>query len=49
MPHAPLGTAGLAEALAGALTAKTDSCFSSSTLAHFGQIGDWPSRVRYSN
>ena len=48
MPHAPLGAAARDDPLAGAFTANTDSCFSSSTLAHFGQLGDRPSRVRYS-
>ena len=31
------------------VTAKTDSCLSSSALAQEGQLGDCPARVRYSN
>ena len=46
-PHGPEARTGVdADALA--LTAKTDSCFSSSALLHDGQLGDWPARVRYS-
>jgi hypothetical protein len=41
VPQAPAGAAANAEG-AGAfeLTANTDSCFSSSALAHEGQLGD---------
>lgn len=49
-PHDPHGPAlEKLGALFGALTAKTDSCLSSSTLAQEGHEGVWFARVRYSN
>jgi len=48
IPHAPVGVAERAGDDPLALTAKTDNCFSSSTLAQRGHSGDRPSRVRNS-
>lgn len=49
-PHDPQGDAEgvLSGDEAPFATANTDSCFSSSALAHAGQLGDSRSRVRYS-
>ena len=46
VPHGPAKSFGAPEPPA--LTAKTDSCFSSAALAQAGQEGSCPCRVRYS-
>jgi hypothetical protein len=51
MPHAPGPESDEkveADEVGEALTANTDNCFSSSVLAHCGQLGVRPSRERYS-
>lgn len=48
MPHGA-GAVSRAVAPPGVLTANTESCFSRATLAHVGQRGLSPARVRYSN
>src|SRR5882724_2291860 len=50
MPQAPAAPVGPdeREGEAAVVTANADSCFSSSALAQRGQLGDCPSRVRYS-
>src|SRR5258706_2127564 len=50
-PHAPVdaGNGAGSPFPALVLTAKTDSSFCRFAPSHDGQLGDWPSRVRYSN
>ena len=58
MDFGPPGTPQVAQGLSGEIfgapavdapTAKTESCFSSDSLLHFGQAGFAPPRVRNSN